>query len=62
MFEITGSGFVAPVPPPRGNNNVLWQNTSTGPTSIGEMSGNTIAGGGPVNPNPGTAWRAVELT
>jgi hypothetical protein len=37
------------------------QNIS-GQTSIWEMDGNTIAGGGPVTPIPGSNWRAVGLT
>jgi hypothetical protein len=38
---------------------ILWQNTSTGQVSIWEMNGTSISGGGPVSPNPGTAWKAV---
>jgi hypothetical protein len=38
---------------------ILWQNASTGQASIWEMNGNTLVGGGPVTPNPGTAWKAV---
>jgi hypothetical protein len=26
------------------------------------MNGNTIAGGGPVSPNPGPSWHAIGLT
>jgi uncharacterized repeat protein (TIGR03803 family) len=44
-----------------GGSDILLQNTS-GQTSIWEMNGHTVVGGGPVSPNPGTAWRAVELT
>jgi microcystin-dependent protein len=38
---------------------ILWRNTSTGQVSIWEMNGNTLMGGGPVSPNPGTAWKAI---
>jgi VCBS repeat protein len=38
---------------------ILWQNTSAGQASIWEMSGNTLAGGGAVSPNPGPAWKAI---
>jgi uncharacterized repeat protein (TIGR03803 family) len=44
-----------------GGSDILFQNTS-GQASIWEMNGNTIAGGGPVNPNPGPTFRAVGLT
>jgi hypothetical protein len=37
---------------------ILWQNAS-GQAAIWEMNGNTIAGGGPVSPNPGPSWRVV---
>jgi hypothetical protein len=33
-----------------------------GQASIWEMNGNTIAGDGPVTPNPAASWRAVGLT
>ncbi|HZZ23027.1 MAG TPA: hypothetical protein VFE60_10835 [Roseiarcus sp.] len=45
----------------RSSADILLQNTS-GQASIWDMSGNTIVGGGPVSPNPGTSWRAVGLT
>ena len=60
VLEITGSGFATtPVTP--NINNILWQNASTGQASIWEIDGNTntLIGGGPVTPNPGTSWRAV---
>ena len=41
------------------SDDILWQNKSTGQTSIWEMSGNTLIGGGPVNPNPGPAWKVI---
>jgi hypothetical protein len=44
-----------------GGSDILLQNTS-GQTSIWEMHGNTIAGGGPVSSNPGPSWNAVGLT
>jgi hypothetical protein len=44
-----------------GGSDILLQNTS-GQASIWEMSGNTIAGGGPVNPSPGPTWHAITLT
>jgi len=44
-----------------GNSDILWQNAS-GQAAIWEMNGNTIAGGGPVSPNPGTTWHAIALT
>jgi ELWxxDGT repeat protein len=45
-----------------GFSDILWQNTNTGQVSIWEMNGNTgntIEGGGPVSPNPGTNWKAI---
>ena len=44
-----------------GGSDILFQNTS-GQTSILDMNGTTIAGGGLVGPNPGQSWRAVGLT
>jgi hypothetical protein len=44
-----------------GGSDILLQNTS-GQTSIWDMNGNTIAGGGPVSPNPGSSWHAISLT
>jgi hypothetical protein len=44
-----------------GGSDILLQNVS-GQTSIWEMSGNTIAAGGPVSPNPGPSWHAISLT
>ncbi len=41
------------------SNDILWQNTNTGQAAIWEMDGNNIVGGGPVTPNPGTAWTAI---
>ena len=41
------------------SNDILWQNTSTGQTSIWEMNGNSFIGGGPVSPNPGPSWKAI---
>jgi hypothetical protein len=41
------------------SDDILWQNTSSGQVSIWEMSGNKLAGGGPVTPDPGPAWKAV---
>jgi ELWxxDGT repeat protein len=48
--DFSGDGF---------SDGILWQNTSTGQASIWEMSGSSLVGGGPVTPNPGTAWKAV---
>ena len=49
--DFTGDGF---------SDDILWQNTSSGQVSIWEMNGNSsLAGGGPVSPNPGTAWKAI---
>ena len=48
--DFTGDGF---------SDDILWQNTNTGQASIWEMSGNSLIGGGPVTPNPGTAWKAI---
>ncbi len=36
-----------------GDSDILWQNTSTGQVSIWEMSGNTLKGGGPGQPQSG---------
>ena len=44
------------------SDDILFQNSSTGQVSIWEMEGNSIAGGGPVSPNPGPSWRAGGLT
>ena len=41
------------------SDDILWQNTSSGQVSIWEMNGNSLAGGGPVSPNPGPAWKAI---
>jgi hypothetical protein len=41
------------------SDDILWQNTSTGQISVWEMNGNDLVGGGPVTPNPGTAWQAI---
>ena len=57
VFEITDSGFVTG-PPPAVSSDILWQNAN-GQASIWDMSGNSLAGGGPVSPNPGPSWRAV---
>jgi uncharacterized repeat protein (TIGR03803 family) len=46
VFEIAGS------------DDLLWQNTN-GQSSIWNMDGNTLVGGGPVSTNPGPSWRAV---
>jgi hypothetical protein len=48
--DFTGDGF---------SDDILWQNTNTGQASIWEMSGASLIGGGPVTPNPGTAWKAI---
>ena len=48
--NFSGDGF---------SDDILWQNASTGQASIWEMSGNTLVGGGPVTPNPGTAWKPI---
>ena len=37
---------------------ILWQNNS-GQAAIWDMNGNSVVGGGTVNPNPGPAWKAV---
>jgi autotransporter-associated beta strand protein len=34
---------------------ILWQNAD-GQASIWDMNANTLTGGGPVSPNPGTSW------
>ena len=38
---------------------LLFQNTGSGQTSIWEMNGSALIGGGPVTPNPGPAWQAI---
>ena len=38
-----------------GGSDILLQNTS-GQTTIWDMNGNTITGGGPVSPNPGPSF------
>ena len=48
--DFTGGGFA---------NDILWQNQNTGQASIWEMDGSALAGGGPVTPNPGPAWKAI---
>ena len=48
--DFTGDGF---------SDDILWQNTSSGQVSIWEMNGNSLAGGGPVSPNPGPSWKAI---
>ena len=37
---------------------ILWQN-SDGQASIWDMNGNTLIGGGAVNPNPGPSWTEI---
>jgi microcystin-dependent protein len=37
---------------------IFWQN-SDGQASVWEMTGNTLIGGGPVNPNPGPSWTEI---
>ena len=44
-----------------GGSDILLQNAS-GQATIWEMSGNTIAGGGLVTPNPGPSWHTIGLT
>jgi VCBS repeat protein len=58
-FEITDSGFATTPTITPILADILWQNTSTGGASIWNLDGNTLIGGGPVTPNPGTSWRAV---
>jgi microcystin-dependent protein len=41
------------------NPDILWQNTSTGQASIWQMNAANRVGGGPVSPNPGSAWQAI---
>jgi ELWxxDGT repeat protein len=40
------------------NADILWQNTS-GQASIWDIGGNSLVGGGPVSPSPGSSFRAV---
>jgi len=44
-----------------GGSDILFQNTN-GQAAIWEMNGTNIAGGGEVNPNPGSSWKAITLT
>ncbi len=58
------AGVVSSPPPPRrfnsgGNSSdILWQNTG-GQAAIWEMNGASIAGGGPISPNPGPNWTEI---
>ena len=38
---------------------ILWQNTSTGRASIGDINGKPLSGGGIISSNPGPAWKAI---
>ena len=66
----TGGGPVTPIPAASwraigtgaGGSDILWQNSSTGQTSIWEMDGTSKTGGGLVTPIPGVAWKAIDLT
>jgi hypothetical protein len=44
-----------------GGSDILLQNTN-GQTSIWEMNGTSIVGGGPVSINPGSTWHTIGLT
>jgi hypothetical protein len=41
------------------SNSILWQNAD-GQASIWELNGTIVTGGGPVSPNPGPDWKAVD--
>jgi hypothetical protein len=57
-FEISDSGFAtAPTLTPV-SSSILWQNIS-GQAAFWFLEGNTLTGGGPATPNPGTNFRAV---
>jgi ELWxxDGT repeat protein len=38
---------------------ILWQNTSSGQASIGNINGKPLSGGGIISPNLGPTWKAV---
>jgi trimeric autotransporter adhesin len=38
---------------------ILWQNTSSGQASIGDINGKPLSDGGTISPNLGPAWKAI---
>ena len=61
LTSVTSPGWTYAIGTDGGGSDILFQNTS-GQTSIWDMNGNTLVGGGAVRPNPGPSWRAVGLT